>query len=269
MNSITQDLNNPNLLGFTNVSNSIGRLGGYEGVAGAVALHEGEKDGGLLVSKALAYRFLEVSLKVAISKKPKLGPGRSSGRSLTNTYDLMGCLSAAALATESWVILQELIGFIEFSRAGGSLVDEGVLNTAYCVNFVYFLSLVLKNGGVSDYDLYSLGEYDSIFKAWGDPMKLSSALSSICDYHMSNILERRNRVGQFRFKPFDLMPFEVKALIKVRSLLDMETFLPSHDLINKEFILNDSFCFSFDNLCAGVNSDYMKSLASPSLIPEF
>ncbi|MCD0244472.1 hypothetical protein [Xanthomonas melonis] len=267
---IFNDLRSPNLVSFINVSDSIGRLGGYDGVAGAVALSEGGREWGAAVSRALAYRFLEVSLKVAISKKPKLSTGHSSGRSLTNVYDLMGCLSAAALATESWKVLHDLIDFIDFSRASPSMVDEGVLNTAFSLNFIEFLFLILKKEKlISEYEFHSLGEYNAVFEAWYDPIKLSSAVGLICDYHLDNILDRRKRGGQFRFKPFDILPFEIVALVKVRSLLGMETVLPEHDLIDRKFFFDGDIGFSFDHLCIGVNFDYMKSLASPSLIPEF
>ncbi len=76
------------------------------------------------------------------------------------------------------------------------------------------------------------GLYSEVFTNWQHPEKLAETLSLLCDYHCKNMFDNGGLwKPEFAFPPFELVPFEILAIYKLRDRLGLPTPSIKHPLM--------------------------------------
>jgi hypothetical protein len=86
-----------------------------------------------------------------------------------------------------------------------------------------------------------LGPYWDVINHWDHPSDFPQALRQICDYHCQNLeqLSHRDPRPPFIEPPFDLMPYEVLAIRKLRISLGLEMPEIDHPLMATPLAVHD------------------------------
>lgn len=71
----------------------------------------------------------------------------------------------------------------------------------------------------------------ALFAAWNDPVRLTTALHGVCDWHLRESLEIEGYPA-FESSPYELFAVDVLAVVSVRRRLGLATTLPSHPLLD-------------------------------------
>src|SRR5205807_776375 len=77
-----------------------------------------------------------------------------------------------------------------------------------------------------------LGSYSSILRNW-DGEKFSDSLAEVCDYHCRNMEDiGGDWNAEFKYSPFDVMPIEILAIVKVRASFGLGQPEINHPLLS-------------------------------------
>lgn len=78
--------------------------------------------------------------------------------------------------------------------------------------------------------------YGAVWRAWGDPDRLSQAIQNICDFHLERTdQDSEEFIGEFTRPAFSTLPVEVWALQSTRSTLGLGTPSVAHPLLSGPF----------------------------------
>jgi hypothetical protein len=77
----------------------------------------------------------------------------------------------------------------------------------------------------------NLGIYRQILEHWEDDTLIAKALEKACDYHLAHLDNTRDRDAEFGETPFDLLPVEILAIERLRSLTGRGTTRVNHPLM--------------------------------------
>jgi len=76
--------------------------------------------------------------------------------------------------------------------------------------------------------------YKGIFENWNNPENLKQAINVACNYHLEQA-HRESGYPDFNITPYDLIPIEIIALVRIRMLKGLTTELPQHPLLDSPF----------------------------------
>lgn len=78
--------------------------------------------------------------------------------------------------------------------------------------------------------------YERVFNNWEDEEAVARAILGICDFHVERSEDRGDEViGEFSRYPFNIVPFEVFAIEKVRTRVGLQTLGVAHPLLSAPF----------------------------------
>jgi len=73
---------------------------------------------------------------------------------------------------------------------------------------------------------------ERIFSVWNDADAFTEALAGLCDWHLRESLESSGPYPAFLRPPYELLPIDVLAVVRVRELLGLPVVLPNHPLLD-------------------------------------
>ena len=76
-----------------------------------------------------------------------------------------------------------------------------------------------------------LGVYGPILDQWEDDRAVATSLQAACDYHLKVMNNTRDRDAEFDMQPFDLVPVEILATIKLRAVTGLQPITVNHPLM--------------------------------------
>ncbi|MFJ4259075.1 hypothetical protein ACIP01_19235 [Pseudomonas monteilii] len=231
---LNEDLADGSQAGLESVSDSLGIVATYHGIQGEVAICSGDTGGWEGVSRALLYRYWALRIKArSFSTKAFLG-GLNRAPNLTNQFSSAGGLLAAFISADR----QDLAGTVADILAG--MIDvEGAVDAEYLKRrrfepfmlWLYAMYSVQTTARVGS----AFGVYQGVVDRWTDEQRFGGALREVCRYHLTNIEDQgADWDPEFKHPPFDLLPLEVVAILKVRQKLGLFSPDIEHELICAE-----------------------------------
>lgn len=191
------------------IATALDSLGTFYGVLSGLRLYESTNDGFVESDRAVAYRNWSVRLE-HFSFRRIGGPFN-----LTNEVSVAanGLCYAMANGMEHWAsLLSEVL--IDAESSPGA-VASGYWEDRRFEPFV--LSLYRGNWRQDRRVFDSIGPYGEVARSWDDDSAFLSALNAVCDYHCSAMQDNnRSRDPEFDHPPFDLIPWEVLLLLRLR-----------------------------------------------------
>ena len=110
-----------------------------------------------------------------------------------------------------------------------------------------------------------LDSYKKLLTHWDNPREIQHSLTAVCDYHCQQMEQATSRDPwpSFIDTPFDLIPYEILAILKLRSLLGLETPEIDHPLmaLPTSIISNRKIQLSNDPIFERLRQFYVKRIA--------
>jgi hypothetical protein len=99
----------------------------------------------------------------------------------------------------------------------------------------FFVGLYAKANDLQtpfDKQALDLGIYRHILESWDADTLVATALERACDYHLAHLDNTRDRDAEFGETPFDLLPAEIPAIERLRSLTGRGAVRVDHPLMH-------------------------------------
>lgn len=209
--------------GLTLATMSLSFLAEYYGARGVVAQADGtgEKED---IHRSLMHRFWDVRISVAASAKRAFLGSLAPQRNLTNHLSLAACLVFAFSATDArWEgrVMTEALKYLLHTDpkiTGVLRKDRQVANFALWLGEKHFY----PDANASPVDSSNpgfFGVYHDVVRRWGTS-HVTDSIDDLLGYHYSNTVDDddENEIPDFRWYPFDAIPFEVAAIVRLNAL---------------------------------------------------
>ncbi|WP_431689377.1 hypothetical protein [Hahella sp. NBU794] len=217
---------------FIDLSDTLDVLANYYGARGCVRVADGESVGWDDIDTAVDYFFWSLKLRSESFFKIQFLKSLKAGPNLTNYTGDTACVLAwfiatgqASQATEASQLLTRM--------AASDAIDPGFWAQRTFEPFMLWLH-GMHTGDSAPKELVhnSLSVYQQVIDAWDKTDALTTAITGVCDYHLSHI-DRSKQVAipEFKFAPFDIVPVEVMAIQQIRGKHDLATPEIKHDLM--------------------------------------
>jgi len=223
-----------------NITDSLSRLGTWQGVDGIAALERGALEHGWAhIHTAWLYEALALRLRISrFQKQHVLGRFRWPRSLQLEASSVALCLAFGLVFKREF----EVSFFGDALRV--MLLDTTVVPDEYwqyhhLEPFLVQL-LALVRGEVlnvaGDYRR-SLGPYQAIIDRWGDVDGLREALFAACEYHCQRMQDESDEFSEeFTGAPFDVVPAEIMAVYAVRRELGLATPEVDHPLYKAPYV---------------------------------
>jgi hypothetical protein len=206
------------------IATALQSLGMYYGVVSGLRLQDSTDEGLSEADRAVAYWIWSIRLEHLSSRRiggpfnlPKLVSVAANG-----------LCYAMANAMDHWagLVSEVLIDASSSSRAvaNGYWLDRRFEQFA--------LSLYRGNWRQTDRSSLQKGPYGELVRRWDDDKEFASSLNAVCDYHCEAMQDDgEGRYPEFDHPPFDLIPWEVLLILRIREREGMAMPSLEHPLI--------------------------------------
>jgi len=144
---------------------------------------------------------------------------------------------ASAAAAHAVIFGEERMAEWMIQKMVRASYDKSLHNSWYAYSFPPFLiQLWAVRKGIAAPELGPIenagpGVYRRVLEAWNDPVALAPALFHACDYHLEQTIDRGDSTKEFHFPPYNILPVDILAIIRVRDLLGLPTPEMDHPLM--------------------------------------
>lgn len=202
----------------------------FYGSKGLVAIEDGCAEEGAIY-RSLLYRFWEVRIRVASVAKRSFMNSVEPGWGLSILIPNAACLVFAFVALGDRYRVQLMLDALRFVlEDGGSAnpsLDLCVANFAIWLGETYLHN---KQGALCVAGGGQLGTYVEVIQAWGTSRVVDS-IPALLNYHYCNTNDDGiGRVSGFSWCPFDAIPFEVVAIVRLNSLMGVDFSSIQHEI---------------------------------------
>ncbi len=222
---INAGLTEGSIRSLRNISSNLKSLGMYWGTHGDLSLVDGNPAGWQQVHRSgLLYLWV---LRIELLLFRKLGDSPS----LTQFPPLASCALCYAMTMELDDWRRELANLLFEMSSEPRMVRREYWQERQFEPFVLHLHGIMENKGQHAYSSGGdLGVYADVFADWNDDARLAQALVQICDYHCKNMDDTGDWDPEFDHPPFDLIPWELLAIGRIRQLAGLVMPAISHPL---------------------------------------
>lgn len=234
-------LNDESFDGLFLASTSLPFLSIFHGSKGLVAVEDGLVEDGA-ICRSLLYRFWEVRIRVASATKRSFLNSQVPGGGLSILIPNIACLVFAfvALGDKGRVelMLDALRVVLGDESSKNAHLDHHAANFAVWLGEQYLQeehSIALHSPDREE----SFGVYSDVIQAWG-ASGVVELMPSLLKYHYANTDDDgRGRIPCFKWSPFDAIPFEVIAIVRLNSLRGID-FSPVLNEVGRHLMTLDA-----------------------------
>lgn len=224
------------------IPNALSRLGLYHGANGVIVVIDGAATGWEAVDRSIAYRWWEVRFAAAVALmqiRPNHPEPFNEFNSLRHEMPVLTGLLCYAIVHDLDDLTNELFrAFSMVLESPNAVRGTYWGSSADGIYELFVYRLLSKLGKITpalpgDLQSVGLGPYDNILAAWDEPDAMVHPLEQICDYHCQNFEQRSSRDPwpPFSASPFDLVPYEILAIYKLREQQGLATPEIDHPLM--------------------------------------
>jgi hypothetical protein len=218
-------------------------MANYYAIQGSNAIIDGNSHGWSFIDTSAKYRYWEVKYGAAVAllqSRPEYAEPFNEFNTLYHELPIASSLLCYAAVLDREEMCRELQSLWKAILATPKSVTENYWGGAAEGKYELFVYRLLVDGsfghGVelpSDLRRHPIGPYAHVFDAWEQPETMERVLSEICDYHCHNLEQASNRGPRppFASPPFDLVPYEVLVIYKLRERQGLETPEIDHPLM--------------------------------------
>lgn len=254
---LEEDMAERSLTSFGSLSDSLGILATFHGVQGEIDVLCNDDTGCMGISRSIMYRYWALMLKARMVLGSSFLDGIRRPSSLNNQVSNAGCLLASFLAGDRPELARSVADVLELMVGSKRCVDSSSSGERPFELFMLWLHRINLGGLVNETDSAGLGVYGKVVEGWLDEHALYEAIKVICDYHLDNVMdEGADRDPEFKNAPFDLLPWEVMAIIRVRQRLMLNTPSVSHPLLAARSSMLGKLHFKADDIIVGIEDIY-------------
>lgn len=255
---LEEDLACDSLEGLDNVSDSLGILALCHGVRGEIAICAGEVSGWEDVSRAMIYRYWGLMLRAKSFSKTSFLQGIRTVPNLTNQLSSAGCLLAGFIAADRPDLAESVADILAGMLTVDGAVDSGYLKERRFEPFMLWLYAIYSGGAAPVLiESMNLGIYQKVIDSWADEQELVGVLEEVCQYHLANTEDKGGAWDpEFKNPPFDLLPLEVAAILKVRQQIGLATPAVTSPLLSVETAALENLTFKPDDVAVKVEAAY-------------
>lgn len=197
------------------ISLALDRFFTYYGTVGVSNLNNLESEASKHIQRAIQYKYWSLKFDYAFFEKRKfLNPvieQKDLSTNYTDTANVLAAMIAINNSTMAWDAAEMLKNM---------LFNEGYVYKLHLENssfepFMYWLSQKQLGNALPNLSQFKLGVYQDMIDCW-DSDNFYPTLEKLIYYHIDN-MDDNDKFGQdqFRKSPFDLMFFEIFAILKV------------------------------------------------------
>jgi hypothetical protein len=225
---LEQDLALGSLQALQNVADSLARLATIFGIKGVVGILDGKAQGRESVGLSLSYHYWCLKLRVeSFFETSHRQPNP------TNYTSRMASILCYAIASETTAWEQYASKRLLAISTDAEALDEGCWSRRSFEPFTLALEdFKQKKIWPTEAKSNDLGAYAGLVRNWnGD--RFGDSLVAVCDYHCRNMEDVGDEsIAEFKYPPFDIMPIEILAIMKVRATVGLEIPEINHPLLN-------------------------------------
>jgi len=230
--SIQQNIDDDSLASFRHISTALSGIGLYFGTRGSLHIRTGIDDGWSDVATAiLCYRWgVRVELRAHWAALPAHRfPTFPQRVALPAILLLCFFVSFDDKEHEEWIsewLWQLLVD--PTARVADAFERR---HFEPLLTWAYYSAYGGKQFPV-EISLIDLGSYWRIADYWNDPEVLVAGLEAACDYHCTQMSSRSDYwEAEFHDAPFDMIPFEITCIRRLRDRLGLSTPSFEHPLL--------------------------------------
>jgi hypothetical protein len=213
---LDEDLAEHSLIGFNNVADSLGILASYYGIRGEVAIYDEDDSGWRDVSRAVLYRYWALKINSKSFSNKRFLTNIQAVPNLTNQLSSAACLLAVFIASGARELSNNVASVLSDMFTVEGAVDAAFLQQRKFEPFMLWLNQVYSANAQLP-DVEALGVYQGVIEHWNDETALSSTITDLDNYHLTNCFDKGGAWNpEFKKPPFDLIPFERGAIAEVR-----------------------------------------------------
>lgn len=255
---LEEDLACDSLEGLDNVSDSLGMLAVFHGIQGELAICAGDISGWEEVSRAMTYRYWGLMLRAKAFSKTSFLQGIRTVPNLTNQLSSAGCLLAGFIVADRHDLAESVADVLVGMLTVDGTVDSGYLKERRFEPFMLWLYSVYSGGTAPVLiESMNLGIYQKVIDSWADEQKLVGVLEEVCQYHLANSEDKGGAWDpEFKNPPFDLLPLEVVAILKVRQQIGLTSPAVTSPLLSVETAALENLTFKLDDVAVKVEAAY-------------
>jgi hypothetical protein len=246
------DLAEGSLHSIRNISDSLHGLATYYGIKGVVDLIDGVTSGWPNVHRSCHYHLWSLTLDHLAFRR------LADSTTLTLAAQKAACSLCYAIVCDldQWSHSQTML--LSEMASGSGVADATYWRERRFEPFVLRLRQILEKTRHQVLDEgEEFGVYTGVFTHWNNDASLGEALVRICDYHCENMDDDGGDwKPEFGEAPFDLIPWELLAISKVRKLAGLSTPSISHPLANLAVTQLDCCSQAQDEILARIEAFY-------------
>jgi hypothetical protein len=252
---LNADLAEGSLCSLNGIVSSLDHLATYYGIKGEIALLDGHADGSASVHLSAHCHLWSLRLKAAAFHRVADTPN------LTQYAGRAACSLCYSIACDlnAWGKAQNAL--LSEMTLGSEMVNKEYWEQRCFEPFVLRLSQTMENGGrlvPADGENYDV--YTRIFAGWNDSASLAEALVEACEYHCQNMEDTGDWDPEFDHPLFDLIPWEVLAITRIREVNGLAVPAIDHPLVSSPLMRLDRRPKVEDEVLARVEVLYRKLL---------
>lgn len=220
------DLAEGSLHSLRNVSDSLHGLATYYGIKGAVDVMDGVTSGWVNVHRSCHYHLWSLRLDDLAFRR------LASTATLTLVVPKVACSLCYTVTCDLDQWSHSLTMLLSEMASGSGIADEAFWKERRFEPFVLRLRQIVESTGRQVLgEGEDFGVYTEVLTHWNNDALLGEALERICDYHCENMEDDGGDwKPEFGEAPFDLIPWELLAVGRIRQLAGLVTPTISHTL---------------------------------------
>jgi hypothetical protein len=220
------DLAEGSLHSVRNISDSLHGLATYYGIRGAVDVMDGVVAPWANVHRSCHYHLWSIRLDDLAFRRV------ADSSTLTLIVPKVACSLCYTIACDfdQWSRTQTTL--LSEMASGSGIADEPFWKERHFEPFILRLRQVMENKEQRTLnEEEDFGVYNGVLTHWNDEVALGEALVRICDYHCENMDDDDGDwKPEFGEAPFDLIPWELLAIGRIRHLAGLVMPTISHPL---------------------------------------
>ena len=208
--SLDVDLADGSLHCLRDISSSLQSMATFHGIQGVISLIDENPSGWQQVHQSCLLHLWVIKIETALFER------LADSSSLTLFVPRVACALCYSIVCglDDW--RQSLANLLSMMASNGNMVTMEYWQERRFEPFVIRLNQLLDGDATALSSGESLGAYADILSSWSNASSFSEALIRAMDYHCENIDDTGDWDPEFDHAPFDLIPWEVLAIQKVR-----------------------------------------------------
>lgn len=258
LQQINSGLAQGSIRALRNVCSNLRSLGVYWGISGELALVDGNPCGWQQVNQSCAYYFWALKCELLLFRKLGDSP------SLTLFAPLTACMLCFTMSSGLDTWRHDLSSLLVEMASDECMVKRAYWHSRQFEPFVLRLLMIKDHGSaIADNESDGVGVYNDVLAHWGNGgSNFAQALRQICDYHCMNMDDVGDKDPEFDHPPFDLIPWEMHAIGRIRHDAGLDMPMISHPLMSLVAKSREHVVLIEDDTLARVQAVYVESWAS-------